>query len=308
MIEFLRNLYLHYQKKIILFLVLVVLIYFIAKNYDDFFTNINKINWIMVVFSSLTHLLAIIMQIFGWYFLASKISKDKNFLIHSSIYASSFVSRRIPLGIIWNISSRFLQYKNYFSKKQLSLLVFCEHILIGGAGGLLVFFILLINQYLVPNSLRIVLVAISFILVVFLAGIVLFNSASRSLPHYIEKIANNFSLFSLKTLLSSFLFFLTTWILDGLSLYLLLISLDINNSLPFTLGISWLSTFVSFWGQFLPFYVAYKELILTLLLSKLSPITTSIFVAIFQRVIHTLTEVILAIILDKLNKCDITQR
>lgn len=300
MTSLLKNLFSRYINKIFVFLVLLFLAYFIANNYDDLLKYLNKINWTVAIFSGLTHLLAMITQTIGWYCLSSQISQNKNFLPHSRIYTSSLVARRIPLGMVWSIGGRFSQYKNNLSKKEFSMLIFCEYVLIGGAGGILIFFILLFCPNLVPTSLRFGLIILLFIQIILLAGSALLSSISLPLPPHIEKVKNILSLFPLNTLLSSFFSFLITWILDGISLYLLLISLDIYNNLLIVFGIAWLSAFSSFWGQFLPLNTAYRELTLTLLLSQWTSITMSLFVAIFQRVIYTLIEILLAIVLDKI--------
>jgi len=284
--------------ELITLFVFVLLYFFVISNKEILIVHLHRANWILIALSGLAHLLAMLMQTLGWYFLVTQISENKSFVAHSSIYALSLLARRIPLGIIWSIGGRFSKYKDYLSKNEFSLLVGYEYVLIGGAGALLIFFILLVNPYLVPTSVRYgLVVTLSLLGGVFVGSMAL--KRSSFIPSIIRKMAVDLSRFPFRVLMFSFMSFLITWIMDGIAFYLLVISLGINKELSIALGTAWLAAFSGFLGQFMPLNTAYKELTLTLLISRWIPISLGLFVAILQRVIHTIIEIFLAIVLDK---------
>ncbi len=237
--------------------------------------------------ASILHLLAMTTQTLGWYVLVRKLSPSLSFVFHARVYTKSLVSRRIPLGLLWNIGGRFAEYEEFLPKKTLSVLFFAEYLLIASSGAFLLILVSVIFPSLILNYRGDTLLTIStlfLIVLVFTAIIIKLRNTSvnsiRSLPPL--------------SLSLSFLLFLVTWIIDGMSLHLIVMSLNFQIGLLTTLSFSWIAAFSSFFGQFLPFNTAFKEITLVVMFSQWIPLAASVFIAIFQRVIHTIIEILMA--------------
>ncbi|HAD06051.1 MAG TPA: hypothetical protein DCE76_02720 [Anaerolineaceae bacterium] len=281
------NLLLRLFSKFFIIFALFFLVFFIYNNKNDFENYIYQINWNFAIMASILHLLAMTTQTLGWYVLVRKLSPSLSFVFHARVYTKSLVSRRIPLGLLWNIGGRFAEYEEFLPKKTLSVLFFAEYLLIASSGAFLLILVSVIFPSLILNYRGDTLLTIStlfLIVLVFTAIIIKLRNTSvnsiRSLPPL--------------SLSLSFLLFLVTWIIDGMSLHLIVMSLNFQIGLLTTLSFSWIAAFSSFFGQFLPFNTAFKEITLVVMFSQWIPLAASVFIAIFQRVIHTIIEILMA--------------
>ena len=248
-----------------------------------------QIRWRYLPLMAILHFLALGAMFAAWQGMMINFTDNKNWRSNLRIYSLSILARRIPLPI-WYVGSRLYFYKQEnVSMAKIASATTLEIVLISFSG--LICYLLLPESSTKPWL---------WIPVLGMAGGILIVSVIQ--PNLLVKLINyglgifkkeplDVVLTRAKLLLWS-IFYLGTWLLDGLGLYFTIRALTATAfSLPAVIGISTLSALVAAFSLFLPGGLGLKELTMSALLSVWLPFSVGMVIAITYRLLNTILEI-----------------
>jgi hypothetical protein len=235
------------------------------------------------------YLVIVLLSAFVWAKVLNHISRPLPFLFHLRVYCITALGKRIP-GTIWYIPWRYRSYANVgISQSEV----------IAASG--LEFFISLISgfiisiifgfEFVIKNQLSLLLLLIP-VSIIFLLFNIRFRSFLRN-KYNIDLKKINFLYMAFLTIL-----FMLIWVAVGIFIFLI-------SRLIIGLNFSHISLFigaVAFTGVlsriivFLPTNFGLSEISMSLLLSSIMPMSFSITIALLNRILTTIFEIILAVI------------
>ncbi len=269
--------------------------YFLYRERAKLFSLEFNLNIYLILGIVFLYLLIIILSSFVWGLILNHISKPLSFYFHFKIYCISALGKRIP-GTIWYIPWRFKNYENHeINKNQIITASGIEYLISLFSGMLIsiIFGLQIFLQYKIYLVILIVPIITFFVLM-----------SSKVRGYLKQKLQTDLAAIQVLPLLISFAVYLFIWISVGLLIFLishLVIDLNLSNLL-FMIGSVAFTGALSRLLIFLPSNFGFTEVSLSLLLGSIMPMEFSIIIAILNRLITTMFEIILAIILILSNK------
>jgi hypothetical protein len=274
----------------------LVLVWLIAKEREALLNFDWHFNTFPLLLSIAFHLFTILLQALVWHLIIRHFANNSDFLTDFSVFAVSFVSRRIPGGI-WSLGSRMGLYPRIKVSTDLILLISILELILLAIAGIANFFIYLpLYSLFFTDFWRILSIGAILIVAMFWVK-----------PDFIIDIANYFLEkrkmkriergFSRRAAFLWTLLYMVTWSTDGLSLFFWFGSLIRNGPNLFdTLGISTISSMASYITQFLPTSFTIKELTMSSLLTNWIPLGVGVILAATYRILMMFIEIVFALI------------
>lgn len=266
------------------------------QNWENIVSFPWQFRWINIVAGALTHLLALGTLFFGWYQMMRRLGRSENWRRDFEVYSFSILARRIPTPI-WYIGSRLYLYREYKVAPAVVLSATgLETVLIAMSGIVCYLLFLPFYRYAYAHSWsREFGVACLLIL---LGALMLFPNFLIDITNWVLRLLGRPRFSALVTrmdLVTWETIYLSTWLLDGISLYLTVSGLvPAPPPLVDILGVSTVSALVSLATLALPAGLWLKELTMSALLSVWMPLSVGITIAICYRLMHTLLEMLWA--------------
>jgi len=214
------------------------------------------------------------------------------------IYSFSALARRIPTPI-WYIGGRLYLYKEYQISSAIILSATgLETVLITISG--LICYLLFLPWYRYTYTNRWAWGIGSASLVIWTGALLLRPNLLIDLSNWILRLLGRPHLAASVTrtdLLTWGTIYLSTWLLDGFSFYLMVAALVPKTpSIPDILGISTISALIAIATLALPAGLWLKELTMSALLSMWLPISAGVIISICYRLAHTFVEILWALL------------
>ena len=256
-----------------------------------------KFDWKALLLVSLFHSIALGATFWAWYVMMARLGKFTDLAANFRYYYVSTLTKRLPTSLPY-IGSRLVMYKQEnVSTPVIINCILLENLLIGVAG--IIAFLLFSPFYTnVPGNIIVPMVisAILLIALLFIRPewlILVTNWALRRLHK--EQITTSLSRRDILYLIG---IYILPWVFAGISFYFAPRALsDFHGlSLMDSFQISMLSTLVSLLYFIIPGGLALKELTASVLMTAWMPLSAAILITFAYRIIHTLDEVMWALI------------
>lgn len=243
------------------------------------------------------HLLALSTLFLGWYQMMRRLGMSEDWRRDFVVYSLSALARRIPAPV-WYIGSRLYLYREYKVPSELILSATgLEAALIATSG--LICYLLFLPWYKIYAQrwfLELGGVGLSMLL-----GVLLFRpNLLIDISNWVLRLLGRPQLSVSVTRIDLVIWetiYLSTWLLDGISLYLVVGAFFPQlPSMPDILGVSTISALVALATLVLPAGFGLKELTMSALLSIWMPLSAGVAIAIFYRLMHTFLEMLWALV------------
>jgi hypothetical protein len=286
-----------YQRLYLLILslgILVVLGIVIIRDWGRLKSFPWQFNWKNLGAVAIAHYLALSTLFLGWHQIMRCLVKPENWRRDFQIYSFSILVRRIPFPI-WYIGSRLYLYKGHqVSTSMVLSATGLETVLITISGFICYLLFLPWYTYNYKWAYEIG----GAILIIWIGGGLLRPNFLIDLSNWILRSLgqSQLNIFVTRTdLLTWGMIYLSTWLLDGFSLYLMVSAfVPKPPSLPDILGVSTISALIAIATLALPAGLWLKELTMSALLSAWLPISVGVTISICYRLAHTFVEILWA--------------
>jgi hypothetical protein len=252
-----------------------------------------QIRYIFLIPSFLLFLIQLVVVVWGWQSIMATLVRPMPFRDHLRIYAYTNLLKRIPAGLIWQITGRALAYNERQVPARLSALgSFLEYLLAVLAG--------LPLAALASASLGLVSPTAGFLLALLALGLELGAIHPAVLRRLILRARDQTLEMDLtyRSSLTWVLIYTLVWLLGGSGLFVVasLFTQMTISSLPVIIGVWVLSSLIAYLTLLSPSGLGVKELSLTLLLGILLPDPLPLLIALAIRVIWTVYDLAIGMI------------
>lgn len=269
----------------------------IVQNWKNITAFPWQCKWANLGAGALTHLLALGTLFLSWHQIMRRLGGSDNWRKDFEVYSLSVLARRIPTPV-WYVGGRLYLYREYKVSSAIVLSATALEIVLIALSGVACYLLLLplykhISAQILPWE-------IGYVCLLILISVLGFN------PNFLIDISNRALRLLGRPQMSASVtrmdltiweaIYLGTWLLDGLSLYLI-VSAFVPKSLPVPdiVGVSTISALVGLATLALPAGFWLKELTISALLSTWMPLSVGIVVAICYRLTHILLEILWAL-------------
>jgi hypothetical protein len=257
---------------------------------DEIIPNLRHANITSLFVGMVFLFLAFVSAICGWIMILNKLTTGIKPWTHIYIYCATIASRRAP-GTVWYIGGRISLYQNWgVSPVKTSVASTIEIILSLISGGM-------ISLVLLPFGLKLPDGVIALFFLGSLAGIALLHpnilgSILRKIKHPLDQ---PLSMWNTVSWLIPYIF---TWISGGLMFYHIIIAF-------YPLSVSYLPYIIGAWASagvgglltiFLPSSFGVTDITLTVFLAAIMPMPMAVLIAVINRLLSAMFEVILSAI------------
>lgn len=285
-------------KPVFQILIILLVIFFISRvlweNSQELKDFEWQINWGFLILALLLHTVSFSLLGFSWdKILSEVVGKSLDSKKVWQIFFTSQIIRYIP-GKIWSFINLGVANKEKLGiRKTHTLLAIFMEIALRMAIGALISVIVLFEIFHSYSIFYYIILALT----VFVAFIVIFNQKflNKILNWMFRKKGKNFvsqTKFRLKTLLKLSGIFACHWLVFGIGLYFLIISLGINISIFKAVGIDILSWIIGYLSFLTPSGVGVREAVMIILLMPYTSLALATVISVFARLVFILGEII----------------
>ena len=268
----------------------------VIKDWEGFLLFPWQLRWANLGAVIITHFLALSTLFLGWYQIMRRLVRSEDWRRDFQIYSFSALARRIPTPI-WYIGGRLYLYKECQVPTTIVLSATgLETVLITISG--FVCYLLFLPLYRYTYTHRWIWWIGSASLAIWTAVLLLRPNFLVDLSNRILRLLGRPQIavsITRSDLLTWGTIYLSTWLIDGFSLYLMVAALVPEiPPIPDILGVSTISALIAIATLALPAGLWLKELTMSALLSMWVPISAGVTISICYRLVHTFVEVLWA--------------